>query len=425
MEPNPDQLAGIDFIKNWFHSPKQFALIQGEAGTGKTFMLDEALRQLKATPLLTAPTNEAVHQIGLATNFSNDLSTTYSAFGYYFDNRDETKSLKKLENPPSLNKYNLIVIDEGSMITDFLLETAKASEKKILVLLHRSQLPPPKKVTSILDKCESPIFQESFPTFNLTTQMRNTGEGYKFCKYIESFIYNSNRPFKCGNFGSDLKKLFAYIKSSEGTSEFQFDRTKLICWSNETVDAMNKVIRENIYGETDLPKFIVGDKILFTSTVNLIGNQSKVSEKEINKIILEESIETNTKAEITAVTQTTIFEIACYKLAISTDKKLDTFVYVPLNLVEFEEIKKAEREKIYHYFGAVRQKAWIKYHKKFDCFANIKHSYALTAYRCQGMTIPKVIVNWGEISKDPIPARKYKMGYVAASRHRDELEMVR
>ena len=57
-------------------------------------------------------------------------------------------------------------------------------------------------------------------------------------------------------------------------------------------------------------------------------------------------------------------------------------------------------------------------------FANVKHSYAITTHRSQGMTIPRVYVSWKDIKKCDNVVLRHKLLYVAASRAKEHLSII-
>ena len=59
-----------------------------------------------------------------------------------------------------------------------------------------------------------------------------------------------------------------------------------------------------------------------------------------------------------------------------------------------------------------------------SCFAKVKHSYAITTHRSQGMTIDKVFVSWRDIKKCNNASLRHKLLYVAASRAKSELTII-
>ena len=106
-----------DFLSGVEH--RQMILI-GAAGTGKTsllnVLLDELDNQAEYEYVATAPTNEAVRVI--STNTGRDFSKTiYSLLGLVLVQDDDTKPRLERSGDSHVNDYDIIIIDEASMIS--------------------------------------------------------------------------------------------------------------------------------------------------------------------------------------------------------------------------------------------------------------------------------------------------------------------
>lgn len=418
---NEDQQAGIKAIRRWLINPNDpFFILKGEAGTGKTFLLEELLTQIPDKVLLTAPTNEAVFQMVEATKNKYEYATIYKALGYSFDTSKEVKELKKTEGL-DLSKYRFIVVDEASMVTDFLIQALYPLDIKVLFMGHALQLPPPEKDISITSKCHSTIFTMGLPEHELKIQQRNNGAEYEYCRKIAAILESGdqqNISIPSEFFLSTLR--FKNLKKSGLSDKFYEDKAKLICWQNSEVDRQNLAIRHFIYSDKELKSFMIGDKMLFIEPC-LKTQQVKtaITDRNFSKVIEKESYYVNDKFEVCHISCLEVFGVLCHKLLISG--RLDGFIYVPVKQTQYEAWKQTEIANIYKHRPYEQVKLWQKFHQKDSLFAKVKHSYAITAYRAQGMTKDTVIVNWQEMRNDPVYFRRLKQFYVGISRVKEKL----
>ena len=422
---NPDQLLAKAFIHNWWLSPRAYAVLEGRAGVGKTFLVAEVLKSLiSCVPLVTAPTNEAVRQLEKSLGDAYPLKTTYSALGFIFDTSGAVEKLKHTKIPADMDKYTLLVVDEGSMVGDLILDKIADAKIRVLFLGHQAQLPEVNTKLTLRDECKSPVFAKGYPTYTLTQPVRHTGKLYEFCNHLENLIYAKIRVIK-SDYNMPMAELESYFDTNAG-NDFSSEHTKMICWSNKVVDKMNRVIRELIFGTANLPLYLPTDKIILTKPSIYIGD---IEDRSVTRLCELRSkglkISTNSGMTIDEVIHCNVLGIECYKLKgrIGT-KKLNLYL-----AKEVKHLSKFLHDLKIQAFGyktvQAKQRAFRRLHYISSLFAKVKHSYALTAYRAQGMTIPRVIVRYDDISRCRNVYLKHKLLYVAASRAKNELGIVR
>lgn len=428
---NPDQLRAKEFFKNWWDSDKRFAILEGCAGTGKTTIVKDLVSELRdCDPLFTAPTNEACRQLELVLPVGSLIRTIYSALGFHFDTGEEEAVLKKRAEAPVINECNLLIIDECSMVGQELLDAILDAGKKTLFIGHRAQLPEVVKDLKTSDDCESVVFKQSYPIYTLTTPERNKGELYDFISSLEKCIYNKPRIVR-NTYNMSLDELMEYIDTTEGSHDFLYERSKLICWSNKEADVWNNYIRKCIF-HTNFPEpFIPKDKIILTSPCVFVEPLLGITKGRLDKFANSDKIvnfSANTKAIVRKVNNAVVLGVPCFELEVETEvdgKKLRPLLYVAIDKFKVKAL--SNRLKFECYGKATqkaREKAFRNYHFAMSIFANVKHSYAITTHRSQGMTIPRVYVSWKDIKKCDNVVLRYKMLYVAASRAKEHLSII-
>lgn len=426
---NKDQQGAVEFFKRWWNSDRRFAILEGSAGTGKTFLVNYLVKELGGCdPLFTCTTNEACRQLELTLPAGSLIKTTYSALGFHFNSNAETKVLGKHGGvPPILNDINLLIVDEASMVGSKLLEAIEETGKKTLFIGHRSQLPEVVKNLSSFDDCESIVFKQEYPIYTLTTPERNKGELFQFLLALEKLIYEQPRVVK-PTYNKTLDYLIDYIDSKEGKKELLNEESKVICWSNAEVDKFNSYIRKSVFNSKELPAFVLRDRIIFTEPVQFVEPLTGLSKSKIANFTGSDKVVTfsaNTKAVVRKVSQTTVLHIPCWELEVDCGNGLRPLIYVAIDQKQLAMLDSGLRQECYAFSGKqAREKAFRRYHFIMGLFAKVKHSYAITTHRSQGMTIPNVFVSWSDIRKCQNVYMKHKLLYVAASRARDSLTII-
>lgn len=373
-------------------------------------------------------TYKDVHRLFLT---DNQTSSNYSNFKpkvttpYY---KGKVYCLETVDGTVVIRHNGLVSISGNcSMVGTKLLEAIEETGKKTLFIGHRSQLPEVVKNLSSFDDCESVVFKQEYPIYTLTTPERNKGELFQFLLSLEKLIYEQPRVVK-PTYNKTLDYLIDYIDSKEGKKELLNEESKVICWSNAEVDKFNNYIRKSVFNAKELPAFVLRDRIIFTEPVQFVEPLTGLSKSKIANFTGSDKVITfsaNTKAVVRKVSQTTVLHIPCWELEVDCGNGLRPLIYVAIDQKQLAMLDSGLRQECYAFSGKqAREKAFRRYHFIMGLFAKVKHSYAITTHRSQGMTIPNVFVSWSDIRKCQNVYMKHKLLYVAASRARDSLTII-
>lgn len=321
----------IKFIKTKDNSDNEF-LIQGEAGSGKTFttgyILDKLLGKKyfdKCNLFIIAPTNAAKKVIKktlialLKPNIKNynkflqlmfeesiqfktihsffKSKKTYDIYGdecfeVSFEKSVLTELIKKQkkmakENPTfKVKTKNLVIIDEVSMLDPIkyelfqsLLKQQDEQEVKILYLGDKNQLSYINDNKVKLKNEEdyfSPVFSKTDNVFILKGNERSNND--KITKIInksKKCVINKKYSFKLTkkDLNNNIKLINDENLNDEKIQEFiKNNRPKLITYSNKRRDELNNIIRAQIYKDNvqkDRYLFLEGEELIFENTLVL------------------------------------------------------------------------------------------------------------------------------------------------------------
>ncbi|MGF1487805.1 MAG: AAA family ATPase, partial [Prochloraceae cyanobacterium] len=373
------------------NASRQF-LLSGYAGTGKTFLVQQLLENIKDKKVVfTAPTNKAVKVLAAFAEKENlkvDTKTTHSLLGLKQNVNKKTGvvTYKAPRKKPKI-EYDLVVVDESSMLDSKLYKHIKNladSGVKVLYMGDPAQLPP-------VGENESKVFSElskSNYTANLTEVVRYGNEIGVVAENIRKNL-NADKTFFSSTVNENIlaekpQDWFENIIKEFQSDEYKNnpDRCKILAHTNQRVKELNQKVRQKLWGN-DCAEFVVGDRI--------IANSSCLDEFE--NIIL------HTSDEIT-VTKATKIEKDNYKVWQVTGKATESDEDIVLNIVAPEsktkflnDLKKLADKAHQATHDWDRSNAWDEFHAHNNKYHDINHAYALTIHKSQGSTFDIVAID--------------------------------
>lgn len=435
-----DQQLALGAMLAWANKPGggEFTL-NGYAGTGKTFLLKYFASQYRKPMVVTAPTHKAVKQVSKATGIVGKTIQSLHGLRPNFNLEFNFRNLQfDTLGLPSLAAYNLIVVDEGGMVTTSLkdLNTLRSKQYsvKILYIGDNAQLPP-------IDEPISTVF--NIPGYKLTEIIRQT-EGNPLLKLLnvarEDVFNNTDKVHDMlartptafneqGEGYTTLTKsgftdtLIQYFGSNAFSNNIEFARYG--AFSNENILVWNHTIRNTL-----LPNHenLVTDNDLLTGYTTIV-------DKYMTQLI------TNSYDYMISdiVTRTTDDGFDVYSANLmDLDRKrqmVNIVDYRAENYGKFLHILnnlflRATYAKPYE-----RSKKWIEFYdfknsfltiipiklpeSKYPIPKDIDYGYGLTIHKLQGSTIENMFINIPDIvrfAKGGLNPLRQRLLYTAMSR---------
>ena len=449
---NDDQQNALDFILQFIDDPaRRQMLLYGAAGTGKTSLINVLLDELDRRPsdsapryICTAPTNKAVEVIADRTG-RDYRQTIFSIMGLVLVDYDDSKPRLKKERDGSLDSYDLVIVDEASMVSLQLLAEIQrqlqlCTSVKVIYVGDRCQIPPvedanngmlesiifqlPIKVelTKVMRTAdENPILgvvtkmrenmQSPVDLFEHTTAVAQSGIGVWFDEY--------EKPF--------MRKMIEYFVSDKYKADSNY--ALAVAWTNAAVDAINARVRKAIYPDTDL-EYEVGEEIRVTKTY---GVDRRVGHGTIYNVVY--PIEQRLKIHTVQVTEDPAYHVPCYKMYVSgrnvpantvyvvTSDGMNTYNQVKMKLAE----ESRERAKTLDRNGHrlyTNKDAWKPYTDFTHFYMWPGYIYAMTAHKSQGSTVDNVFVIERNINRIEEDELRNKLKYTAFTRAAKELHVL-
>lgn len=411
---NQEQQAALKSMLAFTKSPDLYFLLQGYAGTGKTYTLKEFLNQYNGRVIFTAPTNKATRVLRetLATpQYKPECKTIYSLLGLQMQANGEIKELVVPEEPIDLTQYKLVVVDEGSMVNSmlfsFIERTAKEFNLKFLFLADFAQLPPVGEKVSPTRGITEGEFLEKV--------MRYDNQILALATAIRSKM---SHPFPQVNFVTDnadgegvwllnkVEFMSRILESAEAGNFSKINGTKALAWRNVTVDDLNRQIRQRIFPlVTDF--FVPEDRIILTEPAKNLEGDIVASTDEEGKI---DSVVVSRHPKFP--------QYNVWSIAMTTDDnrkiRLDVIHENSRFVLEQELNSLSIRAKS-------DKRLWKDFWELKDAFHSVRHAYAITVHRSQGSTYESVFVDYRDILLNRNRTEAFQCLYVACTRPKKQL----
>lgn len=420
----------VSFLKT-NTDPTQYYVIEGKAGTGKTTIAKEILKEFEDEQIYVAAVSHKAKGV-IKNSFGEDTRgkkffSIASLLGMKGINDNDTQTTKfqvglkvpLLDNPPAL-----LVIDEASMITEDVLKkiidinSSLSRPFQMLFLGDIGQIQPIRDEQSEFYRTHKDLLNKKSDIFNskhkskLITRVRQ-GEANPILPYADYFWENSqkenpelnptqhivrnNQITDKGSLlfsNSEAEVLSSVIKAVKNAVEKGLtNHVKIVTYHVNEKTELNQKIHEALFGkDSDYSK---GDMLILNSPYDLpdvnatMENSSEIQIKSIQDTDVDEFgvhtlyLETNG----TAYTRTGNEQKDCVIQVVSRN---DIGLY---NQKLQELASRAKRQTN----RALKKQAWGDFWEYKGRYADVDFGYAITAHKSQGSTYDIVVVDEKDI----------------------------
>ena len=420
----------VSFLKT-NTDPTQYYVIEGKAGTGKTTIAKEILKEFEDEQIYVAAVSHKAKGV-IKNSFGEDTRgkkffSIAGLLGMKGINDNDTQTTKfqvglkvpLLDNPPAL-----LVIDEASMITEDVLKkiidinSSLSRPFQMLFLGDIGQIQPIRDEQSEFYRTHKDLLNKKSDIFNskhkskLITRVRQ-GEANPILPYADYFWENSqkenpelnptqhivrnNQITDKGSLlfsNSEAEVLNSVIKAVKNAVEKGLtNHVKIVTYHVNEKTELNQKIHEALFGkDSDYSK---GDMLILNSPYDLpdvnatMENSSEIQIKSIQDTDVDEFgvhtlyLETNG----TAYTRTGNEQKDCVIQVVSRN---DIGLY---NQKLQELASRAKRQTN----RALKKQAWSDFWEYKGRYADVDFGYAITAHKSQGSTYDIVVVDEKDI----------------------------
>lgn len=420
----------VSFLKT-NTDPTQYYVIEGKAGTGKTTIAKEILKEFEDEQIYVAAVSHKAKGV-IKSSFGDDTRgkkffSIAGLLGMKGINDNDTQTTKfqvglkvpLLDNPPAL-----LVIDEASMITEDVLKkiininSSLSRPFQMLFLGDIGQIQPIRDEQSEFYRTHKDLLNKKSDIFNskhkskLITRVRQ-GEANPILPYADYFWENSqkenpelnptqhivrnNQITDNGSLlfsNSEAEVLNSVIKAVRNAVEKGLtNHVKIVTYHVNEKTELNQKIHEALFGnDSDYSK---GDMLILNSPYDLpdvnatMENSSEIQIKSIQDEDTDEFgvhtlyLETNG----TAYTRTGNEQKDCVIQVVSRN---DIGLYNQ-KLQELASYAKRQTNR------ALKKQAWSDFWEYKGRYADVDFGYAITAHKSQGSTYDIVVVDEKDI----------------------------
>lgn len=420
----------VSFLKT-NTDPTQYYVIEGKAGTGKTTIAKEILKEFEDEQIYVAAVSHKAKGV-IKSSFGDDTRgkkffSIAGLLGMKGINDNDTQTTKfqvglkvpLLDNPPAL-----LVIDEASMITEDVLKkiininSSLSRPFQMLFLGDIGQIQPIRDEQSEFYRTHNDLLNKKSDIFNskhkskLITRVRQ-GEANPILPYADYFWENSqkenpelnptqhivrnNQITDKGSLlfsNSESEVLNSVIKAVKNAVEKGLtNHVKIVTYHVNEKTELNQKIHEALFGkDSDYSK---GDMLILNSPYDLpdvnatMENSSEIQIKSIQDEDTDEFgvhtlyLETNG----TAYTRTGNEQKDCVIQVVSRN---DIGLYNQ-KLQELASYAKRQTNR------ALKKQAWSDFWEYKGRYADVDFGYAITAHKSQGSTYDIVVVDEKDI----------------------------
>ena len=402
-------------------------LLTGEAGTGKTFVLTQVVSALADAGIrlvVAAPTHLA--RLALVSKLPPDsgveaitVAALLAKFGY--DPGDGSTRFTEASSK-NLSKYEVIVLDEVSMLGQKDFEVLKASNTRMVLCGDFAQLPAVMARSAMED-----MLGTLSDHVHLTEQMRQVGVIHTMAERNRHAVHYPERS-EIGADGESItvhNSTDALIRTmiSKMCDEIldisQAVQYRYITYTNKDVAQANHQIRSALVAKYINPlalaqPFTVGEPLMLYENLNIAYN---------GEIVHVKSVRPDADHAYNTQYPWSSYMLNISKPGVSTGREIRAIppAELPAFRAYFEDLQtqlhsaRISRE----YDKADELLTEIRYIK--SRWTNINYPYAVTCHKSQGMSIPYVFLNTASFTR---ASNRRALLYVGISRAQVELHTV-
>lgn len=447
-------INAVSFLKT-NTDPTQYYVIEGKAGTGKTTIAKEILKQFKDQQVYIAAVSHKAKSV-IKNSFGEDTRrkkffSIAGLLGMKGVNDNDTQTTKFQEGtkvPLQDNPPALLVIDEASMITeDILSKIIKINQYvttpfQMLFLGDIGQIQPIRDEQSEFYRTHKELLNKKSNIFNskhkskLITRVRQ-GEANPILPYADYFWENSQKE------NPELNPTQHIVRNNQITDKgsllFSNSEGEVL---NSVIKAMKNAVEKGLTNHVKIVTYHVNEKSELNQKIHetLFGKDSDYSKGDF--IILNQqfdvlpyvTMENSTEMQITGIKDIEEDENGIHILSIETngsaydvhdgtERKNCTIQVVSRNdIAKYKDIlqemaTKAKRQAN----GPHKRELWKQFWRYKGLYADVDFGYAITAHKSQGSTYDIVVVDEKDIMGTSATSNQEKseLIYTALTRPRN------
>lgn len=420
----------VSFLKT-NTDPTQYYVIEGKAGTGKTTIAKEILKEFEDEQIYVAAVSHKAKGV-IKSSFGDDTRgkkffSIAGLLGMKGINDNDTQTTKfqvglkvpLLDNPPAL-----LVIDEASMITEDVLKkiidinSSLSRPFQMLFLGDIGQIQPIRDEQSEFYRTHKDLLNKKSDIFNskhkskLITRVRQ-GEANPILPYADYFWENSQKE------NPELNPTQHIVRNNQITDKgsllFSNSEGEVL---NSVIKAVKNAVKKGLTNHVKIVTYHVNEKTELNQKIHeaLFGKDSDYSKGDM--LILNSpydlpdvnaTMENSSEIQIKSIWDTDVDEFGVHTLYLETNgtaytrtgnEQKDCVIQVVSRndiglynqkLQELASYAKRQTNR------ALKKQAWSDFWEYKGRYADVDFGYAITAHKSQGSTYDIVVVDEKDI----------------------------
>lgn len=431
----------------------QFAVLEGWAGCGKTWLVASLLEDLDVGPVaVAAPTHKAVQVLrgflerfgvkvsrdegmafgrrrwAMATADRVDCKTLHSLLGLRLKERDDGTHETRPDGVATIRDYAVVVIDEASMVSADLARRVRAevegSDTRVLYVGDPAQLPP------VNDGALSPVFGCGLKTRLRRIVRQAVGnpiirasivvraaiaDGRRVTMEHLVDALGDCRDEKTGDVRVSLQQGGQDAALASLLDALDWDKSldaRIVAYTNQRVLAYNRAAHEYLHGE-DAPLYVPGERIVMQSQHDAAGGRRLMTSEEMAVVACDERVKGGREA---------------WHIVAQTEDGENVDLWAPRDRdglereigERFAEWRMAQAAGDKERAAKARDAGWAMR----NGWADVRHVYAITAHKAQGSTFDVAVIDWCDMRRMRDANEFNRCLYVAMTRSRNFLVVV-
>ncbi len=390
------QQQALDELIKFLESNQQLFRLTGYAGTGKSFLMAQFMKLLdkrKLSFIAASPTNKAaknLERICIENGITSEVTTVAKILGQQPELNQSTGKEEFITNEPSIAEYDIVILDEFSMINeknfdDIVCELYKNKKTKVVFVGDSAQLPPVKEKESVIAtsgyiKMEASLREVVRYDGDIARVAESIRNEPMFNRVVYPFNTTDDKTISCAS----RQEWLSYASEAFKTNDYREnpDYVRFLVWRNKTAKNLNGYVRSQLWGE-DCPDYVIGDRLIAKTPVFRANPNSKSKKDEWNIII-------NSSEEVEVIgtpisEKDKTYSWQFWNIPVITSDGLQTMIRVLT-----DESDKDRQELLSNCFKTRKFRLYHYYRKLYD---NMSYSYALTTHKSQGSSIDYVFLD--------------------------------
>lgn len=433
----------VDFL---YRQKPEIFLLKGFAGTGKTFSISRLAQYVLSVGkkdfkrggsiAFTAPTNKAVQVLRESSGKDISKYVTFATIHQLLGLKEvildngEIVFRNSFDGGNDINLYDVLVIDEVSMLNDELFYLIKnhINQVKILMMGDPAQIPPVGK-----DDCEPFLNPQSHNIIveELTEIMRQKQDSgiVRLSMEIRDSIFRPYHFHGCNE--KDLSVICSTTERNSAVNQLKhiysnisiegFDNnTKVVAWRNRKVDEYNNYIRSLLTGTTQNPQIINGERMIANSPISEGESIIMTTNTEFKVVSFSDSVIEHVFDKQTNNFDVYKAKVLFYDPQLEKDVEETIFVLKKESKAKYDSLLNRIKNSALHAPLNKKKYFWKEFYRFSRKFADVSYAYAITAHKSQGSTYGITIVDAKDISANQNIRERNRILYTAITRSKNK-----